>query len=413
MDKKHKISLLILIIVMGFSISVFYHYAQGFYLGKPYPQNSFLFIPGDKFNDFYNPIRISADLNPFIMDKIVYLGGLAPFGYYVAYLFSLIKPWELSWWMFLLVFFIIFILMVKHYLYGLRSKPSTYQLLVIFVLVFLTYPVLFAVDRSNFDLLICAFLFLFAFAYKNKNFKISTVFLALAIAIKPFACVFTIVYLLNKQFKATALLIFNVIFLTVFSLSIFKDGLLVEIQKYITTSMIVNKQILYGLISRFSSDLYNFTIIMVRSISKLFGSEINLMGNSTFIIWYTVAAIIVFICFTIYLWRRPQPLWKGLAILTILLILLPYTSGDYRLTYLFVPLLMYIASNNKSRLDMPIIILWGLLLIPKNYYTISGDQNIGMVINPLLLIGLLILLACGRTPKVIPENKNALQPVVQ
>jgi hypothetical protein len=103
-----------------------------------------------------------------------------------------------------------------------------------------------------------------------------------------------------------------------------------------------------------------------------------------------------------------------MAVLTISIILLPYSTNDYRLVYLFVPLFMYIASAEKSPLDMPITILWGLLLIPKNYYHIvSDDANIGMIINPLLLVGLLVLLVCDRVPRVIPENKNALQQAVQ
>jgi hypothetical protein len=70
--------------------------------------------------------------------------------------------------------------------------------------------------------------------------------------------------------------------------------------------------------------------------------------------------------------------------------LLPYASADYRLTYLFVPMLMYLAADETRRNDLLIVVLWGLLLVPKNYCAISGEQNIGVLINPLLLIGLLI-----------------------
>jgi len=410
MEKEKKIGLLVLIVTMGFSISVFYHYAQGIYLGKPYPDNTFLFSPGDKFNDFYNVVRGSADLDPYRPGKIY---PYFAFGSFVAYLFSLIKPWAVSWLIFLLLFFSSFILLAKYYLYGLRSKLNSQQLLTIFVFVFLTYPVIFAVDRSNFDLLISLLIFLFAITYGKHKFIISTIPLAMAIAIKPYAVVFAIVYIINKKLKEALLLIFNTSLLTVFSLIFYKDGLFVEIQKFIVATVAYEKSMTDGVIFHFSSDLYNFLIIIVRFVSKLFGSEINLLGNPTFILIYTIAAIVIFILITIYLLKKPQPFWKVMAILTILIILLPCSTNDYRLVYLFVPLLMYLVSNNKSRLDMPTIILWGLLLIPKNYYTISEDQNIGMIINPLLLIGLLILLVFYRTPKMIPGNKNSLYPVIQ
>jgi hypothetical protein len=46
--------------------------------------------------------------------------------------------------------------------------------------------------------------------------------------------------------------------------------------------------------------------------------------------------------------------------------------------------------NESTRHDLLIVVLWGLLLVPKNYYRLESPQNIGMVINPLLLVGLLI-----------------------
>jgi hypothetical protein len=101
-------------------------------------------------------------------------------------------------------------------------------------------------------------------------------------------------------------------------------------------------------------------------------------------------AILVFIYFVIYLWKNHLPLWQVLTVLTILLILLPFYSADYRLTYLLVPMLMYLGSREPMRHELLIIILWGLLLIPKNYYILQSFQNIGVVINPLLLAGLLI-----------------------
>jgi hypothetical protein len=80
-----------------------------------------------------------------------------------------------------------------------------------------------------------------------------------------------------------------------------------------------------------------------------------------------------------------------MAVLTILIVLLPITSHDYRLTYLFVPMLMYLAASKTTRYDLFIVVFWGLLLVPKNYYALwVPPQNIGMVINPLLLIGLLV-----------------------
>ena len=392
MLKEEKISLLVLIIVAGFSIAVVYHYVMGYYLGKPWPANTFLCQPGvlSRFNDFNAVVRQSAALDPFGQNLYGFVG--APFGQFVGYLFSLI-PALLRLPIFFGSFFIVFILMVKHYLYGLRSRLASYQLLAIFAIVFLTYPVLFAVDRANFDLLVVACLFLFAFTYERQKYKASTVFLALAIALKPLAAIFIIVYVIDKKFRHGLLVIFNTVFLTVLSLSIFKDGLFVETPKYFQ-ALFNNVDSRFSL-PTFSSDLWSLLTVGMKFVGDRLGTTIDLPAHPVARIAYATIVITVSIYFVIYLWEKPKPLWKTMAVLAILIILLPYNSHDYTLTYFLVPMLMYLATDERTRNDLLIVVLWGLLLVPKNYYRLESPQNIGMIINPLLLIGLLICIIPG------------------
>src|SRR4030042_1508357 len=106
MRNEERIMLLVLIIVAGFSIAVAYHYVMGYYLGKPWPANSFLHTPDARFWDFKLVVRQSAALDPFGAD----IGGFAgaPFAQFVGYLFSLIKPALLQLPIFLGSFFIAF-----------------------------------------------------------------------------------------------------------------------------------------------------------------------------------------------------------------------------------------------------------------------------------------------------------------
>jgi hypothetical protein len=386
--KEEKISLIVLIIVVGFAIAVAYHYAMGYYLGKPWPANTFLHKPEAHFFDFTLVVRQSATLDPFSKD----IGGFAgaPFAQFIGYLFSIIHIAWLQLCIFFGSFFIVFLLMAKHYLYGLKSKLTSYQLLAIFAIVFLTYPVLFAVDRANFDLLVCASLFLFALTYGRQQYKASTVFLALAIAIKPFAAIFIMVYILDKRYKDVLLVIFNAVFLTALSLSLFKGGLFVETQNYFNSLFNIVDSLSAGNRQTFITDLYSLLTLVIKFIGDKLGTEMYLPAHPEARILYGIMAIIVFIYFVIYLWNKHPPLWKVMAVLAISVILLPFHSVDYRLTYLLVPMLMYLGFKEQTRNDLLIIILWGLLLVPKNYYTLQSPQNIGMVINPLLLISLLI-----------------------
>jgi len=381
-------SLLVLIIVVGFSIAVVYHYVMGYYFGKPWPANTFLHTPQARFWDFKLVVHQSAALDPFGED----IGGFAgsPFAQFVGYLFSLVRPALLQLLVFFGSFFVVFILMVKHHLYGLKTRLTAHQLLAIFAIVFLTYPVLFAVDRANFDLLVVPLLFLFALTYGRQQHKTSTVFLALAIALKPYTAIFAIVYFLDKRFRDGLLVIFNAVFLTALSLSLFKDGLFVETQKYFTDLSHTVDYLSVGSQQVFTSDLYSLLTVTMKSVGDVLNADIFLPAHPVARVSYAVTAAIVAVYFVIRLWEKPRPLWKTMAVLTILIILLPINSHDYRLTYLFVPMLMYLGTNEDSRKALLTIILWGLLLVPKAYYHLQPPQNIGMVINPLLLIGLLV-----------------------
>jgi hypothetical protein len=398
--KEGKIDRFVLIIVIGFAAAVAYHYVMGYYLGKPWPANTFLHTPDAHFWDFILVVRQSATLDPFTND----IGGFAgaPFGQFIGYLFSIIQIAWVQMCIFFGSFFIVFISMAKHHLYGLRSKLNSRQLLALFAITFLTYPVLFAVDRANFDLLACTLLLLFAFTYASQKYKTSTVFLALAVAIKPLVVILGLIYIYDKRYKEILLVIFNVIFLSALSLSLFKGGLFPETRKYLDALFHTTGYLSAGNQQAFSSDLYGMLTVAIQFIGQRLGREIFLPAYPGARIIYATLAIIVFIYFAIYLWKQHPPLWQILAVLTILLILLPFNSADYHLTYLFIPMLMYLGFQEPMRNEPVIIILWSLLLIPKNYYIIQSFQNIGVVINPLLLIGLLISIIPGAfSPKGI------------
>jgi hypothetical protein len=129
----------------------------------------------------------------------------------------------------------------------------------------------------------------------------------------------------------------------------------------------------------------------MKFVGDVLNADIFLPAHPIARVSYAVTAAIVAIYFVVRLWEKRRPLWKTMAVLTILIILLPINSHDYRLTYLFVPMVMYLGTNENTRSDLLIVVLWGLLLVPKNYCSLwEPPQNIGMVINPLLLMGLLV-----------------------
>jgi hypothetical protein len=99
----------------------------------------------------------------------------------------------------------------------------------------------------------------------------------------------------------------------------------------------------------------------------------------------------------------------------IAMLLLPPTSPDYRLIYIFIPVAFFINDLRSSKNDLLYSILFGLLLITKVYiffksYT-STALDIGLIINPILMMFFAFLIlkegyTLSRSRNFQFDNKN-------
>ena len=67
--------------------------------------------------------------------------------------------------------------------------------------------------------------------------------------------------------------------------------------------------------------------------------------------------------------------------------LLPYASNNYKLIHFFIPLYLYINTDRKEKIDILYVILFSLLLIPKNFrFIIKYEFYSGVLIDPLIML---------------------------
>ena len=121
---QEKINLISTILVVGFTLAVFYHYIEGMYHRQGYPFNTFLFIPQDRFMDFFNNFNIS--LNPYSQDI---LGAYFPVSYIILGLFFRF-PSDLLF-AFIIGFFVLYFLIICIYLGGCLIKYCFLELLMV------------------------------------------------------------------------------------------------------------------------------------------------------------------------------------------------------------------------------------------------------------------------------------------
>ena len=370
------------VVVIGFVAAIVYHFAQWVWFGHGYPSNTFLFRPEDRFMDYLNIVQDSAGLNPFAR-----LGGYLPFGYFIGYLLSYFEPY--------LVGFVLSMLFFTACLlyYGLRRLTASGQhftaaFFSVAAITLLSYPFLFVVDRGNFDFLMCLFLVLFFIFLERHAERAAAFVLGLSIAMKAYSLVYALLFVQQKRYRAALLTAVTAVGVNVLSLALFKGGLFLNTRHLFTAfhSSVNNGVFNNALYIRFSSSLYTFLVV---SAAPWFP---RLHANAVFFNYYNGCALLLLLALIGYLLKYERVHWRQVTLLTIALILLPFTSGDYRMVFLFLPLWMYLSTSETSRFDSYYVVLFSLLLIPKNYGILTGEQNIAMLLNPMLLVVLTITL---------------------
>ena len=217
MSRNTKIYLLSFAILAGFTLGVVIHYMQGVYQELPYPNNTFLFRPRARFSDFFDVIRDAHTLTPYLE----YKSAQYPLLVIIGYLFSLIPmvPYPI----YLVIICTVFLFFsLANLSVGHPLASATH----IFIITFLTYPFLFAIDRGNFESLLFILLLAFAALYSKKQYLASAIVLSFAISLKVYPAILLILFIPDKKYREAALSIGATVVITMVSLLCFRGGLI-------------------------------------------------------------------------------------------------------------------------------------------------------------------------------------------
>jgi len=350
----------------------------GFFLGVIFcfifPNNPFLFIPQDRFNDFFNVLKwnqyLPADPSP----NRAYF----PFTYIIINIFSLIQPKTFSLFLFLISFFIFFVIFSLKNV-GTENKVVDFKNVLIFSC--LSYPVLFLVDRANFESFVFIFLSLFIYFYQNKKLLISAVFLSLAISMKLFPAVFLILFVSDKKYKEAVYAVIFTVIVSIISLLFLSGSFIDNIQRMLLNMKLFNLvYVIRGLGFDYGHSLF--------SVFKIFDYWFNVnITIEELLRPYFVFVLVFFALLAAYVVFFEKEFWKKVTILITTMCLLPYASNNYKLIHFFIPLYLYINTDRKEKIDILYVILFSLLLMPKNFrFIIKYEFYSGVLIDPLIML---------------------------
>jgi hypothetical protein len=396
MERTEKLKIVSTIIIVGFTLAIFYHYIMGAYMEYGYPYNTFLYKPKFKFTDFTDSIKAVESLSPFVQGKAAYY----PFGMLLFYAFGLLKNQYLILSTYFAIFFIgWFFFIFKNF----SQQNKSDNLRDLFIIGLTSYPLLFTIDRGNLELYVFLLVAGFCFFYSSNN-KYQSLFgsicLSLAIAIKPFPAIFLLLLVIERKWKNIFFILLSTLLITIASSIFFHEGFLGSLNalkinqaafftKYVIGNASWDHQ--HSLFSLFKVFLYLKLYITHIKVNSIYIYQTNILYN-----FYSIISIAIFIIITGYILLKERCLWKILALLVFGMLLLTPVSPDYRLIYIFIPLAFFINDPRSANNNLIYSILFGLLLIPKIYTFVSSSNghglDVGLIINPLLMMFFVFLI---------------------
>jgi len=399
MQQLEKVKTISLIILIGFLVSIAYHYILGGWpFNLPYPFNTFVTNPDYRFSDF------TQSIYPELMGLDPYRGQTTytsfPLGALVSLPFTML-PVKVA----LVIFLLIFTCFHFYNVYSSMAVKGSQCYRDIIIISCLTFPFLISIERANIEVIVYIFISLFLYYYKTRKYQISCVLLAFSIAMKLFPAIFLLLFFVDKRYKEilyiiviSTLALFLPFFIFEGTINENISGLLGNLSNYREHYIVGYNGVHYG------HSLWGaFKVIYYGIIESIFDQPIKYMTAVRYLtLPYTLFVLVLTGCITCYLTYKERMFWKRVALLVFAMNLFPFVSGPYKMLYIYLPLLLFINSGPGKK-DKIVCILFALLMIPKHYiplywtppYSISDEPGSLLTWSEVLIDPLLMLTFVG------------------
>ncbi|MDA8170380.1 MAG: glycosyltransferase 87 family protein [Nitrospiraceae bacterium] len=370
------------LVMAGFIASVIFHYIRAMFYNDGVPFNTFLPPAPDRFCDFYGLLDAWTRLK---FNGVAYGLSYLPSTYLIVDLFSKIGNPYIARIPYLFIFGVFFMV----YAYSnLRAESTALTVQGVVIFSFMTYPVLFTLHTGNIEAYVFIFLCLFIYFYQRGKTVLSALFLAMPISMKLFPAVFLILLLADKKYKEILYVFLFILILTLLPLLIFDGGLRSGFSHYLGNLIASQKMYAQLMIIKGAGNHYGHSLL--NALRILFGPSFPPV--QTVMLPYFVFTMVFFAAVSAFIIFYETAFWKKVALLVMCMDLLPYTSTDYKLMHLFIPLFLFINKQEEERWDFIYIIVFSLLLIPKDYFYFYTDpyNTLNSVMNSALMLLMLL-----------------------
>ena len=238
---------------------------------------------------------------------------------------------------------LIYIEFCRRFLKNEMSSKAMYINILIFL--FMQFPMLFAFQRGNIEIIILVFCMLFYVLYEKEKYNLAAIVLSFAVCMKLYPALLAMLFISRKKYKSFLLCAVSSLIITV--LSYFQvQKILVGFTHYL--SGFTNFIDIYGKVSGMQ---YNHSILFGIYYVIYKTSNLNLLDifSNSIMTAYTIGIICIAIPLILYITFKKMEEWKKVTLFTLMMVSFPQISFDYTLILLIIPIMIFVSDKNTKK----------------------------------------------------------------
>lgn len=381
----------------GWAAALLYHHVAGAILGLPYPASTFLFDPGDRFNDLVLTWQLALAPDPYSVNATA-AGGPLVAAYFPAVYAALraLRGAERVQVVLLYAQAALGAMAALGAAWIARERPrwqgdsrfAIAPVLVLFV-VLANYPLLMALDRGSLEPLIVVFLAAALLALDAGRPVAGGVLLGLSAAAKGYPLVAALLWLRRGRPLGAAVAAGTLALLLVLPGLLFAGGVSGTLQGLSSGLVAFRTAYVHGTWSaHYSVDGLNALRIGAEALG------LTLDPGRLVRAWEAFAAgWAALLCLDVLLVARGS--WRQALAVTLIMLVFPNVANDYKVMVLIPVVLTWLSSDDAyGWRDRLFGACAALLFVPKHYGPALAwrDATISCLVSPVLVLGLTVAL---------------------
>ena len=384
--------LVALVLVIATPLAIAFHYVARAYFHAGYPWDTFLVNPTWHFNDFYLPYVEAQKFHPGSSGSMVYSPVL-----HLLMTAMTAVPASVAFAAVVAVFLGVLVSIVWRWITASDEAWSS-RAQTTAILVLLSYPVLFVLDRGNLEMVVFILLALFFWLYYARGSRWAWIPLALAIAGKYYWVTLLVLLLSDRNVRQAVLAFAGAVASTLLAaaaLAATSGYSAVEVLRNTMTTLSARGGGLRGALDiQHAHTLWS----VVQVLNRLTGYSISSLPHLT-TGYFAIAALLFALVAYNVLSRDLEP-WRKVTVLVAATLVLPFESFDYTLLHLYFPLAVIVCTAVPCRASRATVWLLAVCLAPAAYYyfVFSGfrlDVGVSVLLYGTCLGALLIVPLVG------------------